>query len=151
MATSRQATETPAAGQTSIYNVNAGGEINGGAASTKPGAASVTMGWTLSAAHEWAIGAVSIKPVSSGGGATATIAIDHTSTGVNASMTTNTFTVSHPTGSGTNRMMLVGISQEDSQVTGVTYGGVALTLVGKDETNWSYVDLYMLQNPPTGY
>ena len=62
VATSRQATESANAGQTVLYNLDAGNEVNGGGASTQPGAASVTMGWSLSALHEWAIGAVSIKP-----------------------------------------------------------------------------------------
>ena len=62
VATSRQATEIANSGQTVLYNIDAGNEINGGGASTQPGAASVTMGWSLSAIHEWAIGAVSIKP-----------------------------------------------------------------------------------------
>jgi hypothetical protein len=60
--TMRQQTITVGAGQTQRWNVNAGGEIYGGAGSTKPGAASITMSWTPSGSKEWAIGAVSIKP-----------------------------------------------------------------------------------------
>jgi hypothetical protein len=52
---------TPAAGQTQHRNADYAGEYDG-AGSTEPGAASVTMSWTKTAAAKWAIGAVSVKP-----------------------------------------------------------------------------------------
>ena len=58
----RNATITVGAGQTALYNINSGGEVDGGGASTKPGAASVTMSWNGASSQDWAIGAVSIKP-----------------------------------------------------------------------------------------
>ena len=45
-----------------MYNINSGGEIDGGGTSTKPGAASVSMTWTGASSQDWAIGAVPIKP-----------------------------------------------------------------------------------------
>lgn len=62
VATFRNTTMTQAAGQTALYNINTGGEIDGAGASTKAGAASVTMTWNAPTNHEWAIGAVPIKP-----------------------------------------------------------------------------------------
>ena len=58
----RNTTMTVGSGQTQLYNIDTGGEIQGGGASTKPGAASVTMSWTAAGSQDWAIGAVSIKP-----------------------------------------------------------------------------------------
>src|SRR5262249_3242813 len=55
---------TVGAGQTQRWNAatgNGGGEARG-AGSTEPGAASVTMSWTLGASKNWSIGAVSLKP-----------------------------------------------------------------------------------------
>jgi hypothetical protein len=58
----RNATITVGSGQTALYNINSGGEVKGGGASTKPGAASVTMTWSGASSQDWAIGAVPIKP-----------------------------------------------------------------------------------------
>ena len=57
---------TPGAGQTEEWDlfragVNFGTGVNSGA-STKAGAASVTMSWTFGATNQWALAAVSIKP-----------------------------------------------------------------------------------------
>ena len=61
VSTYRNASMTAAAGQTEKSNVNSTNEIYGGA-SSKPGASTVTMGWTGSGSQDWALGAVSIKP-----------------------------------------------------------------------------------------
>ena len=61
----------------------------------------------------------------------AAIAIDNTSS--NLFSNSSSLTVSHTTGSGSDRFMLVGISfwNEDLEtVSSVTYGGVALTRIG---------------------
>ncbi len=58
----RNSTATANASQTVKYNINTGGELKAGGASTKPGAASVAMTWTGSGSTDWAIGAVPIKP-----------------------------------------------------------------------------------------
>lgn len=42
---------------------DADGLISIGAGSTEPGAASVTMSWTMLSAHPWAVGAVPLKPL----------------------------------------------------------------------------------------
>jgi uncharacterized repeat protein (TIGR01451 family) len=58
-------TLTANAGQTERWDLFSGtGDLNNvrGGGSTEPGAASVTMSWTLGASKVWAIGAVAIKP-----------------------------------------------------------------------------------------
>ena len=57
-------TLTVGAGQTQRGNADAGNTL--GAGSTEPGAATVTMSWTRSAAAVWATGGVSIKPAAGG-------------------------------------------------------------------------------------
>lgn len=54
------------AGQTQRWNDTTGSTSGhvGGAGSSEPGAASVTMSWTLPAARGWVMGAVSLKPAS---------------------------------------------------------------------------------------
>jgi uncharacterized repeat protein (TIGR01451 family) len=61
-------TLTANAGQTERWDLFSGtGDLNNvrGGGSTEPGAASVTMSWTLGASKVWAIGAVAIKPAAS--------------------------------------------------------------------------------------
>ena len=56
---------TVGGGQTQRWNTLTGtgsSEVRG-AASTEPGAASVTMSWTLGSSKPWAIGAIALKPV----------------------------------------------------------------------------------------
>ncbi len=57
-------TITPGAGQSQFWNFGTGGGGNDviGGASTEPGAASVTMSWTLAASRSWAIGAARLRP-----------------------------------------------------------------------------------------
>jgi CSLREA domain-containing protein len=66
---------------------------------------------------------------------------------------TNSITISHTT-SGTDRLMLVGVSinNEDFEtVSSVTYNGVALTHVGSaTEADDAVVEIWRLVNPPTG-
>jgi uncharacterized repeat protein (TIGR01451 family) len=57
-------TATVGAGQTQLWNYTTGSSPNDviGASSTEPGAASVTMSWTLAIGRSWALGAVPIRP-----------------------------------------------------------------------------------------
>jgi hypothetical protein len=63
-------------------------------------------------------------------------------------------TVSHTTGSGSDRLMLVGISvnvNDDERVAGVTYGGTSLTKVGeRNNDNDAMVYIYSLVAPNPG-
>ena len=88
----------------------------------------------------------------------AQVAVDTTTT--NAAELTGagnrTLTISHTT-SGTNRLMIVGISisianSNATTVTGVTSGGTALTLIGahNDAGNTRRVEQWYLLAPPTG-
>jgi hypothetical protein len=64
---------------------------------------------------------------------------------------TSPVTLSHTTGTGANRFMLVGISQRNRTVTSVTYGTTPLTLVGDNNNNGNArISIYQLVNPPSG-
>ena len=78
------------------------------------------------------------------------IAVDATSP--DHSVTATSLTFSH-TCSGSNRILFVGIIGDitTDTVTGVTYAGVSMTLVGKNKTTSSrYNYLYYLVAPATG-
>jgi hypothetical protein len=70
----------------------------------------------------------------------ASVAVDNTSSdsGIDSSMT-----ISHTTGSGADRLMLVGISGFGT-ISSVTYGGVSLTLVGEKRGGWFGMARYKL-------
>ncbi len=83
--------------------------------------------------------------------------ITHASSTSNSA--TNPFssvTVSHTTGTGSNRLMLVGITYEDDNtsgmsVSGVTYAGNALSFVGRRTSSQEAVsEIWSLINPPSG-
>ncbi|TLY39803.1 MAG: hypothetical protein E6K58_12865, partial [Nitrospirae bacterium] len=123
-------------GQSSRWDVGTGA-AGRGAASTEPGAGSVTMSWGISVAQNWAIGAVSIKPADNG----LTVDVTHTV-------------------SGTNRLLLVGISSTASgggipTVSSVQWNATGtpepLTLVGS-QANGSNAKIwiYSLVAPTTG-
>ncbi|EMI15641.1 Laminin G, subdomain protein 2 domain protein [Rhodopirellula maiorica SM1] len=76
-------------------------------------------------------------------------AVDTTSTGTS---TGGTVTVSHAT-SGTNRLMLVGVSLNQAAgetVTSVTYGSQNLTLVGVEENGDARIEIWSLVAPDIG-
>lgn len=99
-----------------------------------------------------------IDPVATGDNTTASttiLTIPATGVVLDASTTTTAttgpITIAHTTGSGSNRLMLVGISDRNRLVSSVTYGGVPLTLVGENSLNGNArVALYMLLNPASG-
>jgi hypothetical protein len=136
---------TVGAGQTQRWNRVVENGSTRGAGSTEPGAATVTMSWTLGSANDWAIGAIPIKP--SGGGAPVVDAVSSDTSAV------DTFTVSHTT-SGTERLMLVGISfdpNNDEIVSSVTYNGTSLSPVGSATySNDTRVEIWQLVAPDTG-
>ena len=79
------------------------------------------------------------------------VLLDSTSTAFSPDPGSTSFSVTHPTGTGSNRLMLVGISQKNRTVTGVTYGGIPLTLVGEDlNIITARMHIYKLVNPPSG-
>lgn len=136
-AVSGDQTSSPGAGQTALWGGNSGGTSQTtdvyGSGSTEPGAASVTMSETASlGTRSWTIGAISINP--------ATVA------------NTVPFTVT-----GTNNVLIVGMSMNISGNTGatvssVTYNGTALTLAGahNNVANTERVEIWYLVAPATG-
>ena len=123
-----------------------------GAASTKTATTSSTsMSWTLTSGA-WASGAVTIKPVNNSVSCAATV--------TSASSITDT----HTTGTGNNRLMLVGVvwnagsSSAKIPTTGVTftYGETTLTLTKQIERehgssgSYRYASIYSYLNPPSG-
>jgi hypothetical protein len=139
---------TVGAGQTQRWNLAPldGPRPSPGAGSTEPGAATVTMSWTVGTDDHWAIGGVSIKP--SGGSAPV---VDSTSSGRTPPRTS--LTISHPT-AGSNRLMLVGVSVHNfagETVSSISYNGVALTQVGSStNATDARVEIWRLIAPPTG-
>jgi hypothetical protein len=139
---------TVGAGQTQHWNLASpdGPRLSPGAGSTEPGAATVTMSWIPGTDDHWAIGGVSIKP--SGGSAPV---VDKFSSGKTPARTS--LTISHPT-AGSNRLMLVGVSIHNfasETVSGITYNGMALTLVGsRANATDARVEIWRLIAPPTG-
>ena len=100
-----------------------------------------------------------IDPVATGDNATANTALFGTllwdsTTSTDGSGTS--FTFSHTTGTGTNRLLLVGVSMQQGgqSVSGVTYGGISLTQVsfrsnGTGGTS-TRMEIWQLVNPPVG-
>jgi len=84
------------------------------------------------------------------------LTVGNTSTTEGTANTTVTHT--HTVATGTNRVLLVGVARQDSSgsptVTGITFGGVALTAVtnGKSEgpNGWDDAEWWYLDNPAEG-
>ena len=128
-------TPTEGPGQTRQWRLNSGtgsGTDVYGLASTEAGAATVTMSETFTGNSEWAMGAVSVMPV--------------------PPVATVPFTVT-----GTNNVLIVGVSMNISgnagaTVSSVTYNGTALTLAGfhNDAGSTRRVEIWYLVAPATG-
>jgi hypothetical protein len=86
----------------------------------------------------------------SGSSASAAITVNGTITSANA-VSTNSLTWSHTVAAGANRALFVQLSIDtlSVSVTGVTYGGIALTLVGRGAGNHA-VEIWRLINPTVG-
>jgi len=128
---------TPSSGQNQHWNMSISGEDTNGAGGTDAGGSpTVTMSWSLDPAYNhWAIGGVSIKPADSSGStvcsAGGSISFDAYSTATAAWSSSVSF--SHTIGSGSNRLLVVGISIEHSAsgptVGSITYNGQPLTKI----------------------
>ncbi len=80
----------------------------------------------------------------------AQVTVDNTSSG-SASTNVTTITVSHTTGSGTDRLMLVGVSDRENGVISVTYNDDPLSLVGEQiSSNNARTHIFSMVNPPNG-
>ncbi|RLD38556.1 MAG: hypothetical protein DRI89_14230, partial [Bacteroidetes bacterium] len=106
-----------------------------------------------------------IDPVATGDGTTSTtveINIDASPSVVEGTTTSNsgdnpgtTFSLTHISDAGDNRLLLVGISLQrdkaDALVTGVTYGGSPMTSVGQVANgNKARIAIYQMVDPPVG-
>lgn len=86
---------------------------------------------------------------------TATIAVDAVSTGSAFEPATG-FSFNHTTGTGADRLLLVGISFEDDNTAGlainsVSYAGQPLTFVGRRQSTQEVgCEIWRLTNPPSG-
>jgi len=110
-------------------------ELN--ATSDDPGA------FTITGSDTWVSATIAVRPAAAAIGG---IAVDTVTTGTG---TGSSITVSHTT-SGTDRLMLVGISAQGTApvVSGVTYGGVTLSLVGSyGSGTWIAFWIYKLLAP----
>jgi hypothetical protein len=136
---------TPDISQSPRWNQVISSGLHRGRASTAPGASSVTMSWTMGASRPWAIGAVPIKP--SGGSPPS---VDGAAADTTAP---DTLIVSHTT-SGSERLMLVGISfdpNNDQVVSSVTYNGTALSKEGHAVwSNDARAEIWSLVAPALG-
>ena len=85
--------------------------------------------------------------------ANAAISLDSTTTAV-SSVNVNNLSWTHTVGAGANRILIVGISYRDGNVssTSVTYGGVALILIGAQNAggNQNRTELWYLLAPSSG-
>ena|GEM_PF-1011157 len=136
-------TITVAGGQTSLWNITPGAAPLTGAASTKPGAASVVSSYSSDNTQDWGLAAVSVRPaliistnsstglldridpVTTGDSTTTNAAFSSSSPLVVESVSTNalwentlgapltTQTISHTTSTNANRLMLVTIASEN--------------------------------------
>lgn len=66
-----------------------------------------------------------------------------------------TVTMAHTVSAGANRLLLVGVTHNRAGVvTGITYNGIAMDLVGSvvnsAGSDRGYVDIYSMENPPLG-
>jgi hypothetical protein len=98
------------------------------AGATEAGAASVTMDFALGGSDHWAAGGVPIKPASN----CAVVCLAADGTASSSKTTGTTITIPHTT-SGTNRLMLVGVSINNDaleEVQSVKYNGIDLSFVG---------------------
>jgi hypothetical protein len=111
-------------GQTIRYNRDSGDEIKG-AASTKIGSASTTVGWNPTDDKKWALGAVSVKPL------LCPIQADVIVTNFSAScgVSTGSITVTNPTGSSLGNYQYrlgSGTWQSSNTFTGLAAGSYAV-------------------------
>ncbi len=130
----------PGSGQTERWDLDVD-KINGGG-STEPGAANVTMSWSITDSRKWALGAVPIKPAVSGGmpanpNISATIKHDGT--------TIETLTNPTVTDLGSNIYRLNWIDVNTSATT--VLAGEALSLRSRPLSRASVLRFYMTAAP----
>jgi uncharacterized repeat protein (TIGR01451 family) len=146
---------TAGANQTNAFNLTNAAPAASGAGSIKTGFANTTMSWTATgAAQAWAAAGVSLRS------ANPQILFDAASTATGTG-TANPVVVSwsHTTTTAANRYVVVGVAIHlaggtvgtNVTVSGVTYGGTAMTFLGRSTRGTSVnVELWGLAGPATG-
>ena len=148
---------TPSSGQTNTFNVTSAAPAFSGASGARTGAANAAMGWTATgAAQAWAEVAVPLQSASP------QVLFD-TASRATAGLTgnTNPYVVSwtHTTTTAANRYIVVGVSINlnggtvgaNLGVSGVTYGGTPMVLLGgTTRTTTVRTELWGLVNPASG-
>src|SRR2546425_1016896 len=77
------------------------------------------------------------------------IAVDNLATSAVSTDSSGLVTISFTVGTGANRLLIVGGTVDNFAITGVTYGGTALTQAGA-ETQKPTGSIWYLVNPPSG-
>lgn len=148
---------TPSSGQTNLFNQTSAAPAFAGASGTRTGAAGAAMGWTATGGGAaWAEVAVPLQSASP------QILFD-TASRATAGLTgnTNPYVVSwtHTTTTAANRYIVVGVSINlnggtvgaNLGVSGVTYGGTPMALLGgSTRTTTVRTELWGLANPASG-
>jgi hypothetical protein len=152
-------------------HIAGGGKQIGAGASYEGASISVNIDVSMGDSDKWALGGIAIKPASSstpeptstpGGPPTNTPTptpttqpgsvpvIDSVSTGTTSG---SSMSITHTT-SGSDRLMLVGVSINNDNyetVTSVTYNGIPLTFLGSAaRSDDARVEIWRLLNPPAG-
>ncbi|MCG6916825.1 MAG: prepilin-type N-terminal cleavage/methylation domain-containing protein [Deltaproteobacteria bacterium] len=146
---------TPDGGQTERYEE--AGSSSEGAGSTKEmaTAGSTSMGWTSASANRLAHVVAAFAPAAAApGGGPGVVQVDSVSSGATPTATDSSLTISHTTGNGDDRLMLVGVSLQNGDyeyVTGVTYNSTPLALVGAEaRDDDSRIEIWKLVSPESG-
>lgn len=148
---------TNASGQTLLTGQFTGSGVGNvwGSASFRPGATATTMSWVLggSSGGLWSAGALSLKPSSTPVPVISGLSVDATDS-ANMTGSSNTLSWTHVTGSGANRLLVVGVATGSGKtVSSVTYGGMPLSQIGAAviaSGSHPRTEMWSLKSPPVG-
>ena len=138
-------------GQAEQWNASQGTNVRGSASTETASGTSTTMDWTMGTSGAWASGAVPIKPV-------------NTAVSCATANSVSTVNVRHTTGTGTDRLMLVGVSYNSNTsaqtISSIKFsygsGPTVIDLTQKISqkhsvaANYRYSSIWYYVNPPSG-
>jgi hypothetical protein len=145
----------PNGSQTERYQRVSGSSTGAGSTKEVSTAGSTSAGWTSAGANRLAhvVAAFAPAPAEPGGGP-GVVQVDSVSSGFTPTATDSSLTISHTTGNGDDRLMLVGVSLQNGDyeyVTGVTYNSTPLALVGAEaRDDDSRIEIWKLVSPESG-
>ena len=145
----------PNGGQTERYQRVSGSSTGAGSTKEVSTAGSTSAGWTSAGANRLAHVAAAFAPAPAApGGGPGVVQVDAVSSGFTPTATDSSLTISHTTGNGDDRLMLVGVSLQNGDyeyVTGVTYNSTPLALVGAEaRDDDSRIEIWELVSPESG-